>query len=92
MSPDVQNASVLKANYTSPKYLSKNACNFVMPVLFSRSVASASKETGGRMRSTSVPVVFNTPSRKELSTNLRVSSGWSFLHDKCIKVGFLFAR
>ena len=66
-------------HYISPKYLSKNACNFViMPSFLAVRLPPPKRETGGRMRSTSVPVVFNTPSRKELSTNLRVSSGLSF--------------
>lgn len=36
------------------------------------------RETGGRILSMSVPVVFSAPSRNEPSTNLRVSSGFSF--------------
>ena len=71
--------SVCFLHYISPKYLSKNACNFaIMPSSLAARLPPPKRETGGRMRSTSVPVVFNTPSRKELSTNLRVSSGLSF--------------
>lgn len=71
--------SLFFLHYISPKYLSKNACNFaIIPSFLAARLPPPKRETGGRMRSTSVPVVFNIPSRKELSTNLRVSSGLSF--------------
>lgn len=74
-----QNVTIFFLHYISPKYLSKNACNFaIMPSFLAARLPPPKRETGGRMRSTSVPVVFNMPSRKELSTNLRVSSGLSF--------------
>lgn len=74
-----QNVTIFFLHYISPKYLSKNACNFtIIPSFLAARLPPPNRETGGRMRSTSVPVVFNIPSRKELSTNLRVSSGLSF--------------
>ena len=67
-----QNVTIFFLHYIS-------ACNFaIIPSFLAARLPPPKRETGGRMRSTSVPVVFNTPSRKELSTNLRVSSGLSF--------------
>lgn len=62
-----------------PRYFSKNVLSFSITVCFLEDLPlSEKRETGGNILSKSVPVVFITPSRSELSIYFRVLSDFSF--------------
>ena len=64
--------------HATPKYFSKNfARRSITPRFFSARFPPPNRETGGKIRSISVPVVFSAPSRKELSVNFLASSGFN---------------
>ena len=71
---------VLLSTHTNPKYFSKKDSSLLItPCFFSALLPPPPKrDTGGRILSTSIPVVFKTPSRKAFSTSLRVSSDFNF--------------
>lgn len=64
--------------HATPKYFSKNFANrSITPRFFSARFPPPNLDTGGKIRSISVPVVFSAPSRKELSINFLASSGFN---------------
>ena len=63
----------------TPKYFSKNTFNFSITVFFfSCLLPPPKRDIAGSILSMSVPVVRIAPSRKAFSTNLAVSSAFSF--------------
>lgn len=69
---------ICKPSEMNPKYFSKNCISFSITFCFLTSRPPPNLDTGGRILSMSVPVVFNVPSRNELSMNFRVSFCLSF--------------
>ncbi len=65
--------------YTSPKYFSKKLISLsIMLCFLAARLTPPKRDTGGRILSMSVPVVFRAPSRKAISNRRRVSASFSF--------------